>query len=451
MKRLNIIKGMAALILPCLFSCTDSTSVLVSDNQQQWGDDVTNFTLTGQVNTDCAAIAALWFHSNKPGEGYEVRFHNGPIDGTQKTGSLTDVRNLYRSLAADSTWADFEISVRQKNIEVKINKTTVVSYTEPNKPWRDENHSRQQLSHGKFRFIGYAGRTTFRNLKLTPLPDNAVNPNDTLPPVDEQQDRIIRLQQQEFPVIDYHVHLKGGLTKEQAHAMSMNYGINYGVAPNLGEGGVGRMLANDQEAIEYHNEVKDMPFLMGAQGEGRRWIVQFTDKAISRFDYLFTDAMTIVDNGKICRIYHPEEVHMRGRTQQQYMDLIVDQIVKILTNEPVDIYANATYIPEDWMPQYDQLWTPERIDRVLDVMQQYDIAMEISPRYHIPSFDIIRRAKARGLKFTFGTNNVDADFGRCEYAIQAIDSCNLTPSDIWFPSMSRRAGRQPVDYNHFGQ
>ena len=184
MKRLNIIKGMAALILPCLFSCTDSTSVLVSDNQQQWGDDVTNFTLTGQVNTDCAAIAALWFHSNKPGEGYEVRFHNGPIDGTQKTGSLTDVRNLYRSLAADSTWADFEISVRQKNIEVKINKTTVVSYTEPNKPWRDENHSRQQLSHGKFRFIGYAGRTTFRNLKLTPLPDNAVNPNDTLPPVE---------------------------------------------------------------------------------------------------------------------------------------------------------------------------------------------------------------------------------------------------------------------------
>lgn len=48
-------------------------------------------------------------------------------------------------------------------------------------------------------------------------------------------DAVIRFQQQNFPVIDYHVHLKGGLTKEMAQAMSMNYGINYGVAPNAGE------------------------------------------------------------------------------------------------------------------------------------------------------------------------------------------------------------------------
>lgn len=450
----NIIKGMAVAVLLCLFSCGSGSDAIVAVSQQdtlEWGFPVKNFVLRAQVLCTKESEASLWFHSSEQGEGYEVRFLNGPIDGSLKTGSLVGVRNLYRSLAEDNEPFDFELAVRQKNITVRINGTDVVCYTEPDSLWRDADHQRQRLGEGGFRFVGMKGLVVFNGLSLEELPAEALNPNDTLPPVDEQHDSIIRLQQRGFPVIDYHVHLKGGLTKEQAHAMSMNYGINYGVAPNLGEGGVGRMLANDREALDYYEEVKRLPFLMGAQGEGRRWIVQFSEDAISRFDYLFTDAMTVVDDSTICRIYRPEEVHMNGRTRQQYMDMIVDQTVLILTNEPADIYANATYIPDKWMGAYDKLWTQERIDRVLDVLERYGIAMEISPRYRIPSFDVIRRAKERGLKFTFGTNNVDADFGRCEYAIQAVSECGLTPDDIWFPSMSRRKERQPVDYNHFGK
>ena len=252
-------------------------------------------------------------------------------------------------------------------------------------------------------------------------------------------------------MIDWHVHLKGGLTKEQAHGLSMNYGINYGVAPNAGEGGVGRMLANDQEVYDYHNEVKNHPFLFGVQGEGRRWITQFSPEALGIFDYLFTDGMTIVDKGRISRIYRAEEVYYDGRSKEQYMDLIVDQTVKILTNEPADIYANPTYIPEDMQADYDKYWTDERINKVLDVLEQYHIALEINPRYKIPSFKIIQMAKDRGLKFTFGTNNVDANFGKLEYAIEAIEACGLTPADLWFPTMSVRRERQAVDYNHFGK
>lgn len=413
--------------------------------------DYKNFNLTGEALADGGSEAALMFHTDGTATaGYEVLFHNGPIDGSRKTGSLSHVRNLYRSLAEDGEWFNFEVAVRGKNIAVRVNGTDVVCYTEPDAPYRSEEHSKELLGHGGFALVGRKGDVKFRNLQATLLRDDAVNPNDTMPSIDEQTDDIIRLQQQDFPVIDYHVHLKGGLTKEQAHAMSMNYGINYGVAPNLGEGGVGRMLANDQEAIEYYKEVKPLPFLMGAQGEGRRWVVTFSSDVIGMFDYFFTDAMTVVDKGRICRIYRPEEELKDGRTNQQYMDMIVDQTVKILTYEPADIFANATYIPDDMNADYDQYWTDERVDRVLDVLQKYSIALEISPRYKIPSMDVIKKAKARGLKFTFGTNNVDANFGKLEYAIQAIKECGLTADDIWFPSMSKRKQHQAVDYNHFG-
>ena len=432
-------------------SCTPSNQIITITPEEKWQAEgnYQNFTLQGQAYTEKDAEAALLFHTD--GEsGYEVLFRNGEIDGSRKTGSLSAIRNLYRSLAEDNEWFDFEISVRGKNIAIQINGTDVVCYTEPSQPYRIAEYSKRLLGQGDILLQGKQGIVKFRNLQITPLDENACNENDTLPAIDEQNDAIIRLQQQNFPVIDYHVHLKGGLTKEMAHAMSMNYGINYGVAPNAGEGGVGRMLANDLEVYEYYEEVKPLPFLCGVQGEGRKWTATFSQEALGTFDYLFTDAMTIMDHkNRNSRIYRAEEVHYDGVTKEQYMEQIVDQTVKILTNEPADIFANPTYIPEDMQADYDQYWTDERINRVLDVIKEHSIALEINPRYMIPSLKIIRMAKERGLKFVFGTNNVDANFGKLEYCIEAIKECGITIDDLWFPSMSIRKTRPVVIYNKF--
>ena len=434
-----------------LTACSADKQETILTTGDVWTADgtYTNFILQGQAYTEKDAQASLLFHSDGT-SGYEVLFRNGAIDGSRKTGSLSAIRNLYRSLAEDEEWFDFQIAVRNKNISIQINGTDVVCYTEPSNPYRTPNYANRLLSQGNIILKGIEGTTKFRHLQITSLDDTVQNPNDTLPPVDEQTDAIIRLQQQNFPVIDYHVHLKGGLTKEMAHALSMNYGINYGVAPNAGEGGVGRMLADDKEVYEYYEEVKPLPFLCGVQGEGRKWTATFSQEALGIFDYLFTDAMTIMDHkNRNSRIYRAEEVHYDGVTKEQYMEQIVDQPVKILPNEPADIFANPTYIPEDMQADYDKYWTDERIDRVLDVMQEHHIALEINPRYRIPSLKIIQMAKDRGLKFTFGTNNVDANFGKLEYCIEAIEQCGITLVDLWFPSMSIRRTRPVVIYNTF--
>ena len=437
------------------FTATDGTTRHGNELTVKAGDawllpgTYTHFTLTGEALTRPGAEAALLFHTDTAcSRGYEMTLRGGSIDGTRKTGSLAAVRNLYRPLADDGAWFPFEVSVRGQRISISINHTLVVDYTEPTVPYRTAEHADRLLDRGRMALRGVAGEVSLRNLHVTRINPWQAARADTLAPPDEAHDPIIRLQQRNFPVIDYHVHLKGGLTKELAHRMSLDYGINYGVAPNAGEGGVGRMLANDREVYEYFAEVKDMPFLRGVQGEGRRWTATFSPKALGVFDYLFTDAMTIVDHrGRLSRIYRPEEVHYDGITREQYMEHLVEQTVLILTNEPADIYANPTYLPDDMQADYARYWTDERIDRVLDVLARHGIALEINARYRIPSFDIIRRAKERGIKFTFGTNNVDADFGRLEYCVQAIDSCGLTPADMWFPSMSTRRSRPVVLYN----
>ena len=414
------------------------------------GEDVRNFVLRGEAFVAAGAEATLAFHSDGRGAGYEVLFHNGPIDGTRKTGSLSHVRNLYRSLATDNAWFAFEVSVRGKTVEVRVGGQPVVRYVEPANPWRTPAHAAQRLGHGDFVFAGVRGTTKFRNLEMEVIEEtSAGGGTPALPPIDEQTDHAIRLQQIDFPVIDYHVHLKGGLTRDLALAKSFAYGINYGVAPNIGEGGVGEMYRTDEAALAYMNALRPFPFLCAAQGEGRRWALNFKPSTFAAFDYIFTDAMTIVDGNRPLRIYRKDEFLLNGRTKEEWMDFLVDQVVTILENEPADIYANATYLPEEMQGDYESYWTDARVNRVLDVLAKNGIALEISARYKIPSARIVRMAKARGIKFTFGTNNATADFGRLEYALDLVKECGLTASDVWFPSMSTRATRKPVAWNTF--
>jgi len=442
----------ATAFILVLSSCSREISVTAGGDPQIIGKEVADFSMTGEFLSEDGASATVAFHrdNSDPGSGYEVVFHNGDIDGTIKSGSLLHVRNLYRSLAVDGQWCPFSISVKGKNVRIYINSTEVVNYTEPETPFRSEGNARMKLGKGSFCFSAQSGTVQFRNLKISRKPLVSQTPDS--PSMDEQTDLAIRAQQRDFPVIDWHVHLKGGLTKEMADSMSKAFGINYGVAPNAGEGGVGRMLASDDEVYSYFNEVKDFPFLRGVQGEGRRWTTVFSREALGIFDYLFTDAMTIVDHkGRISRIYRPEEVILDGIDKEAYMDHLVDQTVKILSYEPADIYANATVLPGCYQSDYETLWTDERVDTVLDVMKENGIALEISAGTRLPSERIIHRAKQKGLKFTFGTNNGNADFGRLEYCLEMVDKCGLTPDDMWYPSMSVRNTRTAVIYNVFSK
>jgi len=138
------------------------------------------------------------------------------------------------------------------------------------------------------------------------------------------------------------------------------------------------------------------------------------------------------DDGKRMRLWVKDELEVGD--PQKFMDQLVDRIEKIMKNEPIDIYVNPTYLPDEINDRYDELWTEKRMDRVIKALADNDVALEINDRRKIPSAAFIKRAKASGVKFTFGTNNGGADdLGRLEYCIAMIEECGLTASDMWLP------------------
>jgi len=390
----------------------------------------TDFEMSGFAKTEPNAIAGIWFHSGPDKKGYEVLIHNGPLDHTRKTGSLTAVRNLYKSMATDHEWFPFRIVVRKQNISVQINGRNVVCYTEPDAPFRTSAYQNRTLGKGNFLLVGYQGKVDFKDIVITQLSADAIHIEDFPEAVDEQTDPIIRLQQRNFPVIDYHVHLDF-LTMEQAHELSMQYGINYGIAPNCG---IGHPITDDEGVRAFVNSTKHLPFFFGMQGEGREWPAIFSLESRQLFDYVFSDAMTFHDHkGRLTRLWVQRQTYV-DIPFEQYMDLIVDRIETVLQTEPLDIYVNPTILPEVMRGDYDLLWTKERYERVLKALKDNNIALEINARYKIPNFEIIRAAKAAGIKFAFGTNNAArTPIGKLEYCLQAIEECGITEDDLWFP------------------
>jgi histidinol phosphatase-like PHP family hydrolase len=139
------------------------------------------------------------------------------------------------------------------------------------------------------------------------------------------------------------------------------------------------------------------------------------------------------DAGKRMRLWIPEEVGVISDAQR-FMDTLVDRAVGIFANEPIDIYVNPTYIPEQLAADYDRLWTPARMKKVVDGLAANGVAMEINNRRRIPSAAFIKLARQSGVKLACGTNNAGAaDLGRNEHCEEMIRECGLRPENFWTP------------------
>jgi len=232
-----------------------------------------------------------------------------------------------------------------------------------------------------------------------------------------------------YPLTDYHIHLKGDLTYDLAVEKAKKSGIQYGIAVNCG---AGFPVNSDAGALAFLESMKDSPFLVAMQAEGREWITTFSPKVIKKFDYVFTDAMTYFDeNGERVRLWMPEEVNIPDA--EKFMDELVGRIETIVSTEPIDIYVNPSFLPVVIADQYDTLWTDKRMDKVIAALKKSGVALEINNRYRIPSESFIKRAKAAGVKFAFGTNNTDSRTNDLDYCREMITKCGLLADDLWSP------------------
>ena len=398
---------------------------------------VRNFEFTTKLKTSPGAEGILAFaapDASGSEKGYTVKINNSDyrVGSPQKTGSLSKIRNNFVRTATDNEWFNVAVTVNGSKIKVTVNNKTISEYNEPANVQRSGDIVGRVLSSGfiTIRKTNGDGEILAAEMTILPLDDATKAENIAVAEPDSIMKVVDMLNQQEFPLIDFHGHLKGGLTMDQACQHARDNGYNYGIAANCG---LKFPVTSDSTLNAYLDGINSEPVFKVMQCECREWVTLFTPAAVARFDYIFTDAMTWTDNkGRRLRLWIPEETFVED--EQAFMDMLVGKIEAVMANEPVDIYVNPSFLPAKIAADYDRLWTPERMDRVVNVLKNNDVALEINARYKIPSIAFLKRAKAAGVKFTFGTNNTtNTDLGRLEYCLKAIKELGLTADDIFLP------------------
>jgi Domain of Unknown Function (DUF1080) len=404
--------------------------------------DFKNFELLVEVKSRPGANSGVFFHTafqerDFPEQGFEAQVLNsrvgeGGYRENKLTGSLYGVRNVYKPLVRDDEWFTMHLTVRGQRVLIRLNDTLVVDYLEPATGPDVPGHPGRRLSHGTFALQCHdaGSKVLFRNLRVKRLPDELPENHQPGPAMTEYGKEIIRLGSANYPVVNFHSHLKGGLTLEEALEFSRRTGVFLGIAVNCG---LNFSVTNDTGIYDYLNSVKGAPAFIAMQAEGREWVKMFSREAISKFDYVFTDSMTIFDDsGRRMRLWIPSEVP-EIKDKQGFMDMLVDRAVKILSTEPINIYVNPTFLPDQIAGEYDQLWTEARMQKVIAAAAEKHVAIEINSRYKLPSLKFIQLAKAAGCKFTFGTNNGDKDIGKLDYSFDMVEKAGLNWQDIWIP------------------
>jgi len=411
------------------------------------GANFRNFELEVEALAKPLCNSGIYFHTRYqeagfPENGFEIQINNtatgeGNYRERKKTGSLYGVRNIYKQLVGDDQWFRLNVLVRGKNIQVRLDGALLVDFTEPVPPVTAPGEKGRVLDAGTFAIQGHdaGSHVRVRSVRVRPLPDStALTPP---PRVDDVFRELLILGAHNVPVVDYHVHLKGGLTLEQVLAKGRRDGIQCGIAINCGKG---FPVQDDETARSFVESMRGQPVFVAMQAEGREWTRMFSRKAVALFDYTFTDSMTWTDNrGRRMRLWIPDEVGTIPDARE-FMDTLVARTVRILETEPIDIYVNPTFIPEVLKKDYEVLWTEARMKKVINAAVKNGVAIELNGRYRLPGESFVKMAKSAGCKFTFGTNNAGpGDLGRCEYGLDMVKAAGLRWRDFFVPGVAEKA------------
>jgi hypothetical protein len=141
------------------------------------GGKFKNFEWKCEILTKPKANSGMYFHTEYqdegwPSKGYEVQVNNTHRD-RKKTGGLYAVADVMdQSPAQDGEWFTQHVTVRDKNVVIRVNGKITVDYTEPANPSRSEDMKDRLLSQGTFALQGHdpGSEIHYRKILVKPLP-----------------------------------------------------------------------------------------------------------------------------------------------------------------------------------------------------------------------------------------------------------------------------------------
>ena len=234
---------------------------------------------------------------------------------------------------------------------------------------------------------------------------------------------------QEIRPMEFHVHVRGGMTPEKCVERQKRLGIRIGALENHGRGWP---YDTDAKLLELIKWVKGAGLPVGIQVNDRDWFKQISPEVRQQLDYVLADTMIMPDEegGEPKKMWLPGNVTVDVNDEaavQAWMERYMKHCLQVVS-EPITILANPTYLPPPLEHRTD-LWTPERMDALINAAVKNNVALEINAETY-PGPEFIKRAKKAGAKFTIGVNNFTDNIRSYDRVWDMIEQCGLTADDF---------------------
>lgn len=256
----------------------------------------------------------------------------------------------------------------------------------------------------------------------------------------------LALADDDMPRVDFHVHLDNVVTLEKALELSSKRGVKFGIVEHAGTKAnkYPNLISDDDGMKRYLAKLAGKPVWAGIQAEGIDWMTCFSKDVIAQLDFVLSDALTLPEkDGRRVEIWRPE---VKIDDAQEFMDRYVDFHVQVMSREPLDIMANVTFLPNQLVKDYDTLWTPARMKRIIDAAVQCNVAIEINSGICLPKLPFLELAKQSGVRFSFGSNIHGLEVGKMDYALKMAKTLALKKSDVFLPA---KPGQKPIERRKF--
>ena len=235
-------------------------------------------------------------------------------------------------------------------------------------------------------------------------------------------------------IVDYHVHIRGGMTPELAVEREKAWIVRSSAMDNHGREWDTK---NDSHLLKFAEKAKSASGRMpiGIQVNDRDWFRQISPSTREKFDFILADTMIMGKraDGRDNRLWQPQTIDDPEKWMKEYFA----HNMRIL-DEPISILANPTYLPMELADRYDSLWTDERMRKLIAKAVKKGVALEIQAGSPYPRPRFLLMAKQMGAKFSFGTNNFDSKPKDLARWLEAITWLDLQVSDIWTPACLKR-------------
>lgn len=246
---------------------------------------------------------------------------------------------------------------------------------------------------------------------------------------------------------DLHVHTTmsdGYVPLEELVEIGRQRGVQIGVADHVSRRNLTRFVNGEERVRRYLDalEAQDV-FVSGEFCWCDDYYLELPDEVMARFDYLVgsNHGFNLPGGGTGSPWWKELPAHWKQRPQE-LMDVMVDELCRMVRTMPIQIAAHSTLTPPalfDIDGDMDAWWTAEREDRYVEALAESGVALEISNRYRLPHDRLLGKALQAGVRFSLGSDGHGREqVARLEWAADTARRVGVTDANLFVPERRRR-------------